>query len=233
MLVGHGQDTTLTAGPRRRTQGASRIEVGRFTYGHHRMAVREWGEGASLTIGAFCSIADGLTVMLGGNHRTDWVTTFPFGHIFEGELGGGGIVGHPVTNGDVRIGNDVWIGANATIMSGIRIGNGAVIAANSTVVKDVGPYEVWGGNPARRIRQRFPDEVIAALEELKWWDWDVAVVRALAPQLSQAPDLDHVRALAAQAEALKSRPEPVRREARWLSRLLDRLDRFRFSALRR
>jgi acetyltransferase-like isoleucine patch superfamily enzyme len=115
--------------------GKSSVSVGRFTYGHENIAVKQWGEGCPLDIGAFCSIADNVQVFLGGNHRTDWITTFPFGHIFQTDLGGENIQGHPATNGGVSICNDVWIGWGATIMSGISIGNGAVIAANSTVVK--------------------------------------------------------------------------------------------------
>ena len=128
--------------------------------------------------------------MLGGNHRTDWATTFPFGHIFTEDLGGESIKGHPRSNGDVTIGNDVWIGRNATIMSGLTIGNGAVIAANSTVVKDVGAYEIWGGNPAKKIKDRFDKAISQKLLEMKWWDCDVETIRDIAPLLSQAPDLD-------------------------------------------
>ena len=125
--------------------GSSSIEVGRYTYGYQGISVFQWDEGAALKIGSFCSIAGDLVVMLGGNHRTDWMTTFPFGHVFKNELECEDIVGHPKTNGDVIIGNDVWIGRNSTLMSGIKISDGAVIAANSTVVKDIGAYEVWGG----------------------------------------------------------------------------------------
>ena len=175
--------------PRVSQVGNSTVTVGRFTYGHERMRVREWGEGASLTIGAFCSIAKGLTVVLGGNHRIDWATTYPFGHLFREEFGGADIEGHPRTQGDVTIGDDVWIGQNVTIMSGVEIGAGAVIAANATVVKDVAPYEIWGGNPARKIKDRFAPDVAAALLELAWWRLPVETIRDLAPLLSRAPDL--------------------------------------------
>ena len=93
------------------------IAVGRFTYGHKKIRVQTWGEGHKLKLGAFCSIADNVTVYLGGNHRVDWITTFPFGHIFKDRLGGENIVGHPSSNGDVVVGNDVWIGSGATLMS--------------------------------------------------------------------------------------------------------------------
>ena len=78
---------------------------------------------------------------------------------------------HPKSNGDVIIGNDVWIGHESTIMSGVKIGDGAVIAANSVVVKDVEPYTIVGGNPAKVIKKRFSDDIINNLLELKWWDW--------------------------------------------------------------
>lgn len=175
--------------------GRSPVSIGRFTYGHEYITVKQWGEGAALRVGAFCSISDSVVVMLGGNHRTDWITTFPFGHVFEEALGPDRPKGHPATNGDVVIGNDVWIGRNTTILSGVTVGDGAVIAANSTVAKDIGPYEIWGGNPARLIRRRFDDQTIAALLALRWWDWDLDRIRAAVPVLSGAPTPDALRAL--------------------------------------
>lgn len=165
--------------------GASEVTVGRFSYGYKRIRVRQWGEGAALRIGSFCSIAGDLTVFLGGNHRTDWATTFPFGSIATDQLGGEGITGHPYSNGDVRVGHDVWLGESVTVMSGVSIGHGAVIAAMSTVVRDVGPYEIWGGNPARRISTRFEPEIVADLLDLQWWDLEIDEIRQIAPLLSQ------------------------------------------------
>ena len=75
--------------------------------------------------------------------------------------------------GDINIGNDVWIGYNATIMAGVTIGDGAIIATNATVTKDVEPYSIVGGNPAREIKKRFANDVISKLLKLKWWDWDI------------------------------------------------------------
>ena len=167
--------------------GNSAVTVGRFTYGVEHLSVRQYGEGASLTIGSFCSIASSVTVFLGGNHRVDWITTFPFGHIFESELGGREIKGHPATHGDVVVGNDVWIGHGATIMSGVHIGDGAVIAANANVVKDVAPYEMVGGNPARHIKFRFDEGLRQALLTLRWWELTVREIRLIAPILSSAP----------------------------------------------
>ena len=176
--------------------GNSAITVGRYTYGVENVNVRQWGEGASLRIGAFCSLAS-VTIFLGGNHRTDWITTFPFGHIFADELGGQEIVGHPATRGDVIIGNDVWIGDNATILSGVTIGTGAVVAANAVVVQDVGPYDIVGGNPARVLKTRFSADIIEGLLKLNWWDLPLEDVRQIAATLSQPPTAQLVDALVA------------------------------------
>ena len=80
--------------------------------------------------------------------------------------------------GNINIGNDVWIGYNATIMAGVTIGDGAIIATNSTVIKDVEPYSIVGGNPANKIKKRFAEDVITRLLELKWWDWDIDKITA-------------------------------------------------------
>lgn len=145
------------------------ITKGRHTYGDPQ--VFEWGEGAKLIIGNFCSIAN-CQIYLGGNHRTDWVTTYPFGHIHQHKFNKFNGTGHPQTKGNVIVGNDVWIGGNSVIMSGITIGHGAVIANNSHVVKDVPPYSIVGGNPARVIKYRFTPEQIEKLLEIQWWHWD-------------------------------------------------------------
>jgi acetyltransferase-like isoleucine patch superfamily enzyme len=155
----------------------------RYTYGLENLVIRSWGEGAKVHIGSFCSIADKVTLFLGGNHRTDWATTFPFGHIHQQTFNKFNGVGHPQTKGDVIIGNDVWIGTHVTIMSGITIGDGACIANNSVVTKDIPPYTIVGGNPAKVIKQRFDDETINQLLELKWWDMGDHHINELSPYL--------------------------------------------------
>ncbi len=182
---------------RRQIVGNSQVEIGRFTYGLEGLTVREWGEGASLTIGAFCSIAEGAQVFLGGNHRADWITTYPFGHIFQEQLGADAPAGHPATNGPVVIGNCVWIGSNATIMSGVSISDGAIIAANATVTRDVGPYEIVGGNPATLIRKRFDDLIIEKLLELEWWNLATEHVREISSVLCSPPDIEGLDSLLA------------------------------------
>lgn len=175
--------------------GNSSISIGRFTYGIERLKIGQWGEGAGLEIGSFCSLADSIYIFLGGNHRIDWATTYPFGHLFTEHLGEQHIKGHPTSRGDVRIGNDVWIGAGATIMSGVKIGDGAVIAANSHVVRDVRPYEIVGGNPSQSIRLRFSKDIIQLLLTLHWWDLPLEVIREISPLLSQEPTLDTLQYL--------------------------------------
>ncbi len=166
--------------------------IGRGTYGDLR--VRSWGEGTTLTMGAFCSVASGVQILLGGEHRPDWVTTYPFSVLWAK---GKHPPGHPVSKGDVVIGNDVWIGAEAMILSGVTIGDGAVIGARSVVTKDVPPYAIVGGNPARVIRMRFDETTIARLQNLKWWTWDDAQIEKLLPLLLS----DNVEAFLREAES--------------------------------
>jgi len=146
------------------------MSYGKYTYG---TPIIHWkSSNAKLIIGNFCSIAANVNIYLGGNHRTDWVTTFPFGHIHNNIFNNFNGVGHPSTKGDVIIGNDVWIGNNVTIMSGVTIGDGVVIANNSHVVKNAEPYSLIGGNPAQHIKHRFTPEQITKLLSIKWWYWD-------------------------------------------------------------
>jgi hypothetical protein len=136
-----------------------------------------------LSIGKFCSIASGVKILLGGEHRIDWVTTYPFSALTAAWPTGNQIFGLPASKGDVVIGNDVWIGTDATIMSGVKIGNGAVIGAGAVVASDVPDYGIVLGNPARVTRKRFSDDVILRLLRLKWWDWPDRTIREAVPLL--------------------------------------------------
>ncbi len=126
-----------------------------------------------LIIGKFCMIASGVQfIMNGGNHLTDSLSSYPFaifGNGWEKAMEG---KTYP-NKGNIVIGNDVWIGHNATIMAGVTIGDGAIVATNATVVKDVEPYTIVGGNPAHEIKKRFPEETMAKLLEIQWWNWSI------------------------------------------------------------
>jgi acetyltransferase-like isoleucine patch superfamily enzyme len=154
------------------------FEIGPETYGW--IKVFGWGEGSTLKIGAYTSISKDVTILLGGEHHTDWVTTFPFPSLWESAQR---FTGHPKTKGDVLIGNDVWIGYGVTILSGISIGNGAVIGARSVVTRDVEPFSIVAGNPARFIRKRFTDEEISLLQKIAWWKWPKPDIEKALPLL--------------------------------------------------
>ena len=172
------------------------VQIGKYSYGIFDDNViwdtEAWGynhekKQPKLTVGNYCSIGDNSKFYLGGNHRYDWVTTYPFhikylhNNIFdslENEIDG-----YPLSNGDIVIGNDVWFGENVTVMSGVKIGDGAVIGTNSTVVKHVEPYSIVGGHPAKHIKYRFSPETIEKLLDIQWWNFDDEYINDLAPLL--------------------------------------------------
>jgi chloramphenicol O-acetyltransferase type B len=125
-----------------------------------------------LLIGAFCSIGSGAAFIMAGNqgHRPDWVSTFPFHYLPEVSAFAAAKDGY-LPAGDTVIGNDVWIGSEAVIMAGVTIGHGALVGTRALVAKDVEPYAIVGGNPAKPIRKRFSDGDIALLLEMAWWHW--------------------------------------------------------------
>lgn len=176
-LSGKQQTTALRPIPLNQVGQYMEYQIGDWTYGDPR--ILSWGEGSKLIIGRYCSLAS-CTILLGGEHHTDWVTTYPFNIMFEE---GHQYIGHPRTKGDVVIGNDVWIGHEALILSGVRIGDGAVIAARSVVTKDVAPYAIVAGNPAHLVKFRFAHEVIQSLREIAWWNWPAAKVKDALPLL--------------------------------------------------
>ena len=126
-----------------------------------------------LIIGIFCSIACGAKFLFNSaNHTLSSLSTYPFPLFFEEwGLEKRNVAASWDNKGDIVIGNDVWIGYEAVIMAGVTIGDGAIIGARAVVTKDVPPYTVAGGIPAKPIKKRYPEETIAALSELKWWDW--------------------------------------------------------------
>ena len=143
---------------------------GIYTYGNP--TIKWTNKDAKLNIGKYCSIAADVTIYLGNGfgHDVAFVSTYPFGFIHQSVFPNVNNNSRN-TKGDVLIGHDVWIGENVVIMSGLTIGNGAVIANNSHVIKDVEPYTIVGGNPAKKIKYRFTKKQIAALEKIQWWNW--------------------------------------------------------------
>ena len=144
--------------------------------------------GDKLIIGKFCMIASGTTfIMNGGNHLTEAATAYPFaifGGAWQNAMEG---KSYP-TKGDTIIGNDVWIGHGATIMPGVHIGNGAIIATKAVVTKNVEPYTIVGGNPAKPIKKRFSEATISRLLELQWWDWDIEKITQNLGKLTSNPE---------------------------------------------
>jgi len=144
---------------------ASGLSAGRHTYGIRREAISFPTGRERLVIGSFCSIATGVRFVF-GEHRSDLVSTYPLRTLLA-RVGGN----VDAKAGTIVVGNDVWIGTNALVMSGVNIADGAVVAAGAVVTRDVAAYSIVGGVPAREIRRRFDPETIAALEAIKWWEW--------------------------------------------------------------
>jgi acetyltransferase-like isoleucine patch superfamily enzyme len=153
-------------------------EVGRGTYGKPK--IRRFGAPTTLKVGCFCSIATKVQIFLSGNHRTDWITTYPFSLFRESAKH---IGGHPASRGDVIIDHDVWIGHAALILSGVHIANGAVIGASAVVTRDVPAYSIVAGNPAKVVRMRFSENEISILQSIEWWNWDDSKLDSAMPYL--------------------------------------------------
>jgi Acetyltransferase (isoleucine patch superfamily) len=138
-----------------------------------------------LIIGKYCSIACGAKFMFtSGNHTMSSLSTYPFPIFYEEwELGGCSVTEAWDNKGDIVIGNDVWIGYEAVVMQGVHIGDGAIVGTRAVVTKDVPPYTIVGGIPAKEIKKRFSDEVIEKLKELHWWDWDEQAVQRNLPDI--------------------------------------------------
>lgn len=148
--------------------------------------------GDRLIIGKFCQIGAGVEfIMNGANHQMNAVSTFPFYTLHGWNMAPPAHEELPL-KGDTIIGNDVWIGQNATILPGVHIGDGAIIGASSVVTRHVPPYTIAAGNPAREIRKRFDEELTALLLEWKWWDKPTAEINALIPILTSS-DLGAVK----------------------------------------
>ncbi|MDR1982927.1 MAG: CatB-related O-acetyltransferase [Holosporaceae bacterium] len=154
-----------------------------------------------LIIGKFCSIASGVKFIMGGNqgHNHNFITSFPLDILcrdFDGYQNSSPVAYE--RKGDTEIGNDVWIGTEALLMPGVKIADGVVIGARSVVTKNIGPYEVWAGNPAKLVRKRFSDDVIELLLNIRWWNWDIGkIVENIGTLVSN--DLEKLKELVVEA----------------------------------
>lgn len=168
------------------------LTIGAHTYGTPIIRFKHEG---SIEIGKFCSIGADVIIYAGGNHRTDWVTTYPLSQL------GLSTVSRDASKsaGKVVIGNGVWIGSDVIIMSGTTIGHGAAIGAASVVRGNIPPYSLAYGNPCRVQRMLFPPEVIAKLLETKWWDWSVDEIKANA-HLLESNEIEWIMQKGAQHE---------------------------------
>lgn len=178
-------------------------EVGQFSYGYPKVRFSETG--AKLRMGRYCSVADKVEILLGGNHRMDWATTYPFTALPELWPSAKSLEGSHASNGDVTIGHDVWLGSGCLILSGVTIGPGAVIGAHAVVTRDVPPYAIVAGNPARLIRIRFAEEVVTALLDGAWWDLPSDEVVPLIPLLQSNLIPELLAALAARRDGAPGR----------------------------
>lgn len=149
------------------------VTVGKYTYGAlHVVPYNNINEGANLTIGNFCSIAKGVKFLLGGNHDYKRLSTYPFNLYTDLE-------GVSISKGDIIVEDDVWVGENVLVLSGVRIRQGAVVAANTVVSKDIEPYEIVGGNPMKHFKYRFPENVRNKLVTINFSEVTIDTVKQL------------------------------------------------------
>lgn len=161
-----------------------KTSLGRGTYTGHNVTIK------NSRIGRFCSLSWNISIG-GKNHNYRAVTTFPEYHFNRIAEGKSRVLEDEFD--DTVIGNDVWIGSNAVILRGIEIGDGAVIGAGAIVTKDVPPYSIVIGNPARINRFRFDEDVIKELLSLKWWDWDIEEIKKYRIFLTSEPDREDIK----------------------------------------
>lgn len=160
---------------------AANVSVGDYTYYDDRRYGPEQFEEynvlynydfskVKLVIGKFCAIAAETKFIMTGDHKLDAISTYPFPIFGKGWENAFNVYDLPV-KGDIIVGHDVWFGYDSLVMNGVTIGNGAIVAARAVVVKDVPPYSIVAGNPAKVVKMRFDDKTIERLQKIAWWDW--------------------------------------------------------------
>lgn len=190
----------ITEGPKTYNEHPDRIRsFGIGSYSKDNICIYYWADGNQdqngnpidecfLDVGSFTSISGGLHVILGGRHSPNFISQYPFGKTNFGVQNKHNGKGQPWSKGGVKIGSDVWIATGVTIHDNIIVGDGAVIASNSVVTKDVPPYAIVAGNPAKIIKYRFGEfkegaEIREKLLKLKWWDMPIEYINELSPLL--------------------------------------------------
>jgi virginiamycin A acetyltransferase len=180
------------------------FSIGSYSYGRPKVRFPE--SGRRLTIGRYCSIADKVEILLGGDHRLDWASTYPFAAKRGLFPDASAPEDYHASRGDVVIGHDVWLGSGCMILSGVAIGHGAVVAARAVVTRDVPAYAVVAGNPAKVVRRRFDDATVAALVDAAWWDLPHEAVTRLVPLLQSDRIDELLAALRAGADSRTGEP---------------------------
>lgn len=160
--------------------------IGEASYG--LPIVHDNHEGTTLKIGAYCSIASNVQIFLGGQHRTNWVSNYPFPFFFEMDTEYRENYIKEGSRGDVIIGSDVWLCANCIILSGVTIGHGAVVANGAVISRNVPPFAVMAGNPAKQIKWRFDEATRNSLLETAWWEWPKDEINHILDKIC-SPDL--------------------------------------------
>ena len=157
-----------------------RCSIGKYCYGIGSSPRLEFYKGpeCKLEIGSFVSFATGVVIHVGGEHHSEYVSAYPF-ELLVYNIG----IESVRTKGNIVIGSDVLIGSDTIILSGVTIGHGAIVGAGSVVAKDVAPYTIVAGNPIREVRKRFTEDQIEKLLQIRWWEWDDAILKDVIPYL--------------------------------------------------
>ena len=163
----------------------------RGTYFDRNVNIISWSDQYHVHLGKYNSIGRDCNFFLHANHRADWVSTSSqlWGPVTPEIAQTHMDMGHPTCKGDINVGNDVWIGAMSTIMSGITIGDGAIVGAGSTVTKDVPPFAIVAGNPGKIVKYRFTEEQIEKLLQISWWNWEENKIKENAMSM-WSPNID-------------------------------------------